>query len=226
MTTAEPQNRNYISFEAAILLFGILSASSDKQLVGRAVKLGLRGPDVIKTRLETWLQSLGIDPKVALGEEPIESVSRAEVKDLAEFPLKQGADMAAMAQIFDIYIFGKERTPENIVYAFYIGTRFTFVRDREPTKEEIKRIWDITLEIARSSRIGAPHWQELESRGDVYLKDWLDTCKENARKRYETFLNQKNRAQAAAREALTFIMSDLFAEQENDNPIKANQVSQ
>lgn len=222
--TPEPQARNYISFEAAILLFGILNASSDKGLLERAVKLALRGPEVLRTRLRAWLESHGVrlDSPMGGASRP---VSSAEVRELAELPLKRAAEMVAMAQICDIYLFGKNRTPENIVYAFYIGTRFAVVKERQPTKEESKRIWDITLEIARSSKIGAPHWHELECKGQVYLKEWLDVCKENARKRYQTFLNQKNRAQGSADDALKFIMTDLFDERENENTVKTNQPS-
>jgi hypothetical protein len=122
--------------------------------------------------------------------------------------------MAAFTQMADIYMFGKEPTPKNLLYAFYIGTRFALVRERTPTKRESKLIWEIALWITQNSKIGAPHWRKLESRGEVYLKDWIQKRKDNARKKYETFLNQKRRAVVSAEESLTSLMSDIFGDEE------------
>jgi len=118
--------------------------------------------------------------------------------------------MSTLAQIADIYLFGKDPIPENVVYSFYIVTRYVLVRERKPTREESKRIWEIALWLAQNSKIGAPHWKELEDRGEVHLNDWLNIMKENARKRFETFLKHKERAELASNESLNSLLEAVF----------------
>ena len=84
------------------------------------------------------------------------------------------------------------------------------VRERKPTKAESKRIWEIALWIAQNSRIGTPHWKELEDKGQLHLNDWLRTMKENARKRFETFLKHKERADLASNESLNSLLNAVF----------------
>ena len=199
-----------ISFESAIFIFGLLNAGADKSAIERALKLGLRSPDLIRDALMAFLLSQGANVDDLMAGEPTTPTAKSEVVEFVEPFLKRGAEMAAFAQIADIYLFGKDRTPENIVYAFYIGTRFVRTKDREPTKEEAKDIWETTLWISQNSKIGEIQWKELESKGPVYLKDWIDERKVDARKRYETFLIQKKRAEAIAEEALKKLMSDMF----------------
>jgi hypothetical protein len=96
--------------------------------------------------------------------------------------LKKGAEFATFAQIADMYAFRGERTPESIVYAFYIGIRYAVARDRPPTNEQSKQIWETALRIARASKIGEPHWKELEERGPKHLEDWINVRKETRAK--------------------------------------------
>lgn len=209
-----PRRGKAVSVESVIFLFGLLNAGTDKAVIERAFKLGLRGPDLIKSGLRFWLESQGVDIDAFMNGEPIDPASQAEVKEMVEPALKRAAEMAAFAQIADLYIFGKAPTPKSLLYAFYIGTRFALVRERKPTKGESKLIWEIALWITQNSKIGAPHWRKLESRGEVYLKDWIQKRKDDARKKYETFLNQKRRAEATAEESLTSLVSDIFGSEE------------
>jgi len=188
----------------------MLNAGLEKSVIERTFKLALRGPDLIKNGLTTFLEPQGFNISELMLGEPTSPASQSEVRDLVEPFLKKGAEMTVLGQIADIYLFEKGRTPEDIVYAFYIGTRYALVRERKPTKEESKHIWEIALWIAQNSKIGAPYWKELESRGEVYLKDWLDLRKDTARKRFETFLKQKVRAELGAENALKSIMLQVF----------------
>jgi hypothetical protein len=203
-----------ISFESAILLFGMLNASADQSVIERVVKLALRAPHPLGDVLRAWAASHGEDVDRLLSGEPTTPTTGAEVKALAEPFLKKGAGMATLAQVADFYLFDKERTPENIVYAFYAGTRFALVRERPPTKEESKQIWEITLWIAQTSKIGAPYWEELKRQGPFDLKDWIDERKEDARKKYETFLRKKKLAEETAEDALTSLLTDIFGDTE------------
>lgn len=207
------RRHDYVSFESAILLFGILNASLEKEVIERAFKLALRGPDLVKNGLRAFLEPQGVNISELMFGEPTSPVSQAEVKNFVQPFLKRGAEMATFGRIADIYLFGKELTPENVVYAFYIGTRYALVREHEPTKAESGRIWEIALWISQNSKIGQPYWKELESKGAVYLKDWLDVRKENARKRFETFLKQKVRAEKAAEDTLRSLMLMMFEDE-------------
>lgn len=71
-------------------------------------------------------------------------------------------------------------------------------------------IWSVTLQIVHESNIGARHWEELERKGEVALKDWLDVVKENARKRFKTFLSQKKTMEESADKAFQSLFSFLF----------------
>lgn len=213
----KPRHGKNVSFESAIFLFGLLNTSSDTAVIERAFKLALRDPGPVRDGLKAWLESQGVDVDALMSGESTTPTSKPEVMELAEPALKKGAEMATLAQIVDIYLFGKARTPENIVYAFYIGIRFAVARERKPTKVESKWIWEIALWIAKTSKIGALHWKELESRGPFDLKDWIADRKADARKKYETFLRQKKRAEATAEKAFQSLMSDLFGYGEDEN---------
>jgi hypothetical protein len=143
-----------------------------------------------------------------------DSVTSAEVREFIEPFLKKGAEFATVAQIADLYLFRKERTPENVVYAFYTGIRFVVARERTPTKEESAKIWEIVLAIARAPRIGEPFWKELEEQGPHRLEDWIEERKEDARKKYKTFLGQKKRAERTSEKAFKSMMTDLFGSEE------------
>jgi len=207
-----------ISFEAAILMFTFIGAISDKAVVERGLKLALRGPDLLRALLWSLMASQGIDLRPLMSGEGAAPATRAEVKELVEPLLKRGAEMATIAQIADIFLFSNERSPENIVYAFYTGIRYAVARERMPTKEESGQIWEIALLIARTSKSGEPHWKELEERDPQALEDWIDERKEDARKKYQTFLGQKRKAEATAQKAFGTLMADLFGRDESEGP--------
>jgi len=174
------------------------------------LKLALRGPEFIRDGVKTLLENQGVNVSALMQGQPNTPTSQSEVREFVEPFLKKGAEMSTFAQIADIYLFGKDPTPENVVYSFYIVTRYALVRERKPTKAESKRIWEIALWIAQNSKIGAPHWKELEDRGQVHLNDWLSTMKENARKRFETFLKHKERAELASNETVNTLLEAVF----------------
>lgn len=210
--TSAPRRGKPLSFEAAIFNFALLKWAANPAAMEYGVKLALREAD-LKDALRTWLPSHADNIDNLVVGEPETQVTKAEVRGLVEPFLRMGADCAVYAQIADLYLFRKERTPENLVYAFYNGARLFIAGEREPTDEEKKRIWEIALRLAQTSKLGAPLWKELEDEGPVYLKDWIDARKEVARKRYETFLNQLKRASATADEALKSLMSDIFGDE-------------
>ncbi len=208
-----PRPGKNISFESAIFLFAILSAGLDQTAMPRGFGLLLRGPALIRNGVFNLAASQGLDLRPLLG--PEDSVTSAEVREFVEPFLKKGAEFATIAQIADFYLFRKERTPENVVYAFYTGIRYAVARERVPTKEESAKIWEIALVIARASKIGEPFWKELEEQDPHRLKDWIEERKEDARKRYKTFLDQKKRAEQTSEKAFKSLMTDLFGSQEN-----------
>jgi hypothetical protein len=214
----EPQHRRGkpISVESIILMFGLFTAIFDREVLERGFKLALRSPDLLGEKLREFFISKGTDIDTLLGAEAATPPSKAEVLAFADPALKRGVEAAVWAQIADIYFFNTERSPENLVYAFYNGVRFVIAGEVEPTKEQSNRIWDLTLLIARSSKIGAPHWKNLEEESPIALKNWLEPIKETARKRYKTFLSRKRRAERTAEESLKAIMADMFGE--DDNP--------
>ncbi|PYS94646.1 MAG: hypothetical protein DMF64_00160 [Acidobacteria bacterium] len=195
-------------------MFALLNLLSDEEALKRALKLALRDPGLIGAGLRSLFEGQGFNIVEMMSGEPDAPPTKAEVLTLVEPALKTGVEMATFAQMVDIYLFGQELTPENQVYAFYIGARYAIAREREPTNVEVKQIWHIALTLARNSKIGTPHWSELEGKGKFELKDWLDPLKESARKRFETFLEQKRRAEAAAEQSLNHIMSQVFSDDE------------
>jgi hypothetical protein len=209
---SRPRRGKPLSFEAAIFTFAMLKWAANPPAIGHGIMLALRDAD-LKEELRPWLASHVENIDSLMEGEPTTPPSKAEVRAFVEPFLRAGAETAVYAQIADLYLLRKERTPENLVYAFYNGARFFIAGEREPTDEEKKRIWEIALRLARTSKLGAPLWKELEDKGPVYLKDWIDERKEVARKRYETFLSQMKRATATADEAFKFLMSDMFGDE-------------
>ena len=209
----KPRRGKPLSFEAAIFTFAMLKWTANTPAIENGVKLALRDTD-LRDSLQSWLPSQADNIGNLMDGEPTTQPPKEEVKAFVEPFLRMGAETAVYAQVADLYLFSKERTPENLVYAFYNGARFFIAREREPTDEETKRIWEIALRLARTSKLGAPRWKELEDKGPVYLKDWIDARKEVARKRYETFLNRVKRASDTADEALKVLLSDMFGDEE------------
>jgi hypothetical protein len=204
------RHRSSISIDSTILLFGLLNVCLDQSAIEHGLKLALRGPDFIRDGIKALFATQGISVAALVQNEWDIPASQLEVRQFVEVFLKKGAEMSTLAQITDVYLFEKDSTPENVVYAFYIATRYVLVRERKPTKPESKRIWEIALWIAQNSKIGAPHWKKLEARGQVHLDDWLVTMKENARKRFETFLKHKKRAELASKESLDSLLEAVF----------------
>jgi|SRR6185369_3387808 len=204
------RHRGSVSIDSTILLFSLLNACLDKSVINHALQLALRGPEYIRDGIKTLLENQGLNINALINDQSGPPTSQLEVREFVEPFLRKGAEISTLAQIADIYLFAKDATAENVVYAFYIGTRYAFVRERKPTKEESKRIWEIALWIAKNSKVGAIHWKQLELRGQVHLNDWLNVMKENARKRFETFLRQKERASRASDASLEALLSAVF----------------
>lgn len=204
------KRKRSVSIDSTILLFGLLNVCLDRSAIEHGLRLALRGPEFIRDGIKTLFATQGINVTAIMQNEGNIPASQLEVKQFVELFLKKGAEMSTLAQITDVYLFEKDSTPENVVYAFYIATRYTLVRERKPTKAESKRIWEIALWIAQNSKIGAPHWKELEDQGQVHLNDRLLTMKENARKRFETFLKHKERAELASNESLNSLLEAVF----------------
>lgn len=210
----QPRRGKPVSVESLIFVFGVYSTAFDRDILERGFKLALRSPDLLGEMLREFFRSKGENIEAFLGTEATTPPSKEEVLALVKPALKKGAEVAAWAQMIDIYFFNTERSPENLVYAFYNGARFVLTGEDKPTKEQSNQIWDLTLMLARTSKVGEPHWKKLEEESPVALKNWLEPIKETARKRYKTFLSQKGRAERTAEESLKEIMSDIFGGEE------------
>jgi hypothetical protein len=192
------------------MVFAMFDAMSNSEMPKRVAKLLLRGPDLIKNNLRTFLESQGENVHQLMSGEPTTPTSEAEVREFAEPLLKKGIEAANFARMVDIYLFRKDPTPESVFFTFYILIRFAVARERKPTPDEIKLIWNIAETLTRTSNIGAPHWSKLKEQGPHALKDWLRPIKESARKKYETFLTRKKRHDASAERIFGAITSMLF----------------
>jgi hypothetical protein len=192
----KPKVGSAISVESAAFLFALASAGLNQSVKDQVIKLALRGPDVIKDPLKNWLISLGVNPD-GLGVDLSTPATKEEVKALMQPLLKDATELASLGQIVDTYIF-TDLTPDSIVYAFYIGIRFVIAKEKPPTPQESKRIWELTLRFAQTSKLGRKRWKELRTESANALDDWLSDLKESARKKYETFLRQKKTIDANA----------------------------
>lgn len=209
-----PKRDLFISVEAAAMVFAIFDAMSKSEMPQRVAKLLLRGPDLIKNNVRAILESHGENVDQLMVGEPTTPISASEVREFVDPFLKKGLESTNFTRMVDIYLFRNEPTPESILFTFYILIRLAIARERKPKKLEAKLIWNIAETITRNSKIGAPKWEELESRGGDALKDWLRPIKESARKKYETFLIRKKRHEASAERIFTTITSMLFGTEE------------
>jgi hypothetical protein len=75
---SRPRRVKAVSVESVIFLFGLLNAGTDKAVIERALKLGLRGPDLFKNRLRFWLESQGVDIDAFMSGEPTGPSTQAE----------------------------------------------------------------------------------------------------------------------------------------------------
>jgi hypothetical protein len=203
-----------ISVEAAAMAFAFLSVVTNNASLEQAVKLALRAPEPMRTWARQFVEAGGGNVDLISGNAT--PATKAEVMGLAAPSLKNGIGMVSVAQLFDIYLLGRDRTPENVVYTFYIMFRFWVAGERRPSKEQINRIWALVLEVASTSNIGASHWKELESKGPYALNDWLDEVKANSRKKFKTFLSQKKRLEATADKTFRSLMGFLFDDSEQE----------
>jgi hypothetical protein len=203
-----------ISMESASMVFAMLTLTSNGEMLEHAVKLMLRGPDLLKGGLSTLMASQGQDVSQLMTEEPDTPASEAEVRAFVEPILQRSVEAATLARMVDIYLFSKEVSPENVLFAFYIMIRFVVAQEKEPTTLESKIIWVAAMELTRSSKIGAPHWAELENRGPRALEEWLEPIKASARKKYKTFLIRKKKLDASAGSIYNSLMSMMFKDPE------------
>lgn len=205
-----PKRDLFISVEAAAMVFAMFDAMSKSEMPRQVAKLLLRGPDLIKNNVRAFLESRGENVDQLMAGEPTAPISAAEVREFVDPFFKKGLESVNFTRMVDIYLFRKELTPESVFFTFYIMIRFAFTRERKPKKLEAKLIWDIAETLTRTSKIGAPKWEELERQGGDALKDWLRPIKEGARKKYETFLIRKKRHEASAERIFTTITSMLY----------------
>jgi hypothetical protein len=80
----QPKVRKAISIESATLLVAFLTVGSNGAFIERAVKLGLRGPDLIREKLTIWLESLGQNVDLIISGEPTTPATQSEVMELFE----------------------------------------------------------------------------------------------------------------------------------------------
>lgn len=212
----QPKGGQYISIETASLAFAILLAGNNKDLLGRLFKLALRGPDIIQFAATLLLGYYGVNTELLMQGEPDTPATKDELVEVVRPVLKEGTRLVSFAQVFDLYLLRSQPTPESIVYVFYIIARYFVAKEQEPTKEQSQQIWAIAITIVRASNIGAKHLEELENKGEIYLKDWLDKVKENARKKFKTFLNQKQRMEKTADRTFESLYSFLFESDAKD----------
>src|SRR5438552_1399189 len=118
------QRKRSVSIDSTILLFGLLNVCLDPSAIDHGLKLALRGPEFIRDGIKALLEGQGISITAMMQNGPNIPASQSEVKQFVEQFLKKGAEMSTLAQITDIYLFQKDSTPENVVYAFYIATRY------------------------------------------------------------------------------------------------------
>lgn len=209
-----PKRELFISLEAAAMVFAMFDAMLKTEMPRQVAKLLLRGPDLIKNNMRAFLESHGENIDQLMAGEPATPTSATEVREFVEPLLKKGLESTNFTQMVDIYLFRKELTPESVFFTFYIMIRFTFTRERKPNKLEAKLIWNLAETLTRTSKIGAPKWEELETKGGDALKNWLRPIKESARKKYETFLIRKKKHEASAERIFTTITSMLFGTEE------------
>lgn len=199
-----------ISLDTASLTFALLLAGTSSERFERIAKLALRGPDLIKFGMTALLTHVGANAQVLMQGQPTTPASREELIEITKPILQEGARLASFAQLFDLYLLNRQPTAESIVYVFYMIVRYVASQEQEPSKEQSKVIWEITLKIARSSKIGEKHWKYLGSKGQPYLEDWLNEVKENARKKFKTFRNQKKRMEDNADRTFNSLFTFLF----------------
>src|SRR5947209_3012887 len=145
----------YISLDTASLAFAMLLVGNDKALMERLLKLALRGPDIIKAGVVLLSEHYGGNMELLMQGEPNAPATKEELIEIVKPVLESGTKLASFAQIFDLYLLRGQPTPEDIVYIFYIITRYFIAKEQEPTTEQTKQIWWLTLMIARASTIGA-----------------------------------------------------------------------
>ncbi|HEY0377225.1 MAG TPA: hypothetical protein VGC87_09730 [Pyrinomonadaceae bacterium] len=216
----QPKRSRYTTAEAAALAVAILVAGTDKSSIERLIKLALRAPDELIRNLTAFLLAQhGENIEAWLSNEPTTPASKEELVEITKPVLKIATNYISMAQLLDIYLIGKAQSPDDVLFAFYIGARMLISQERTPSKEESRRIWELTVDITRRSKIGGRHLQELEQRGQVYLDSWLEEVKEKARKKFLTFVRQKKQTEENANKSFNWLLSFLFDADENaQNP--------
>lgn len=208
--TRRAKGSRHISLEAATLAASMILASANRDVIERLIVMGLRGSnDLLRSLIEMLLQSQGEDVAAWRLREPIVEPSKAEVMNILKPQLHSAAQIICGMQV--LYSYLEQPSVDDVVFYFYTVVRVLKVGEtRQPTAAESKQIWEATLEIVRSSRLGAHHWREMEEKGSEHLVDWLDYVKENARRRFKTFMRQKGRTEATASRTLQSLLRVLF----------------
>ncbi len=216
----QPKRSRYTTAEAAALAVAMLVAGTNKSSIERLIKLSLRAPDdLIRNVAAFLLTQHGENVEAWLSGEPAALASKEELIEVAKPALKTATDCISAAQLFDLYLIGKAQTPEDIIFAFYIGARMFIAQERTPTKGQSKFIWEIAVDLTRRSKIGGLHLQELEQQGQVHFDSWLEEVKEKARKKFLTFVRQKRQIEKNANKSFNWLLSFLFDADGNiENP--------
>lgn len=200
-TTKESDSTNpYLSLESASLALAILLLSNDKNRQGQLIALALRQPDIIRDLVQPLLSAVG-NFQLPMPTDNVIPSTKEELITIVEPILKEGTKLASFARLFDLYLLRNPPTPDSIVYTLYTVIRFVIAQENKPTPAQHKLIWSTTLLMTKKSAIGGKQWQELEASGEVYLDDWLAKVKENARKRFRTFVNQKQKMERRSDDA-------------------------
>jgi hypothetical protein len=181
---------NYIPIDTAALAVFLASVVSNRPLLEQGIKLVLGGSDNV---LRQILEKNGIDTSSLPSEDHSDVSLRQRFREFSSPLLKTAAEFISIAPVLDGYL--KSHSADDAMIFFYMITRLVLTKDDIPSKMESKRIWQITLDLARSSKIVAREWNKKEAKGDVYLKQWIRRVKDTAHRRFRTFLKQKARAE-------------------------------
>ena len=208
-TRPRSKRDQYLSIESASLALAILLLANDKVRLTQLTDLAQRRPDILREVVKPLMGSFSAF-EVPVFDENVILATKEELIEIVRPVLEDGTRLASFARIFDLYMLRNPVSPDGIVYVLYIIVRFCIARDSKPTAEQNKLIWSTVLSLTERSKIGGSHWRELEEAGEVYLNDWIRNVKENARKRFKTFISQKTRMEANADHAFRELFSLFF----------------
>lgn len=213
---------NYIPIDTAALAVFLASVVNNRPLLEQGIKLVLGGSDNV---LRQILEKNGIDTSSLPNENHPDVSLGQRFREFTSPLLKTAAEFISIAPVLDGYL--KSHSADDAVIFFYMITRLVLTKDQIPTKMESKRIWQITLDLAKSSKIVSREWKKKEGKGEVYLKQWIRGVKDTAHRRFRTFLKQKARAENNAanvyKSLLFLVHGGAHDEPNTDRQLKVSQ---